>query len=147
MTRKRKFQGNGYVSAKKLKPIPTRTKNLFIDNSVYTIEITLFDKETKDEIKRLLTFLHGNEKLFEEQIFLTSKQFDKKRRQISFEDFIRSRRLTSANKQLFQSLLTKIGTLLHTHLSKNYPGYVLSKGNILMSLPNGNTQAWHTDFG
>lgn len=148
MGKKRKFQGNQFVSprdqAKKPKFVHN-AKNILRDNVVYTIETGLIDKKTKEEMGELNKYLvTNNSTLFEEKLFLTSEKFDKKRKQINFDNFIS--KVKGEKKEYFNRLLEKIRALLVSHISIKYPGFTLSTGNILMSLPGGNTQSWHDDF-
>ncbi len=83
--------------------------------------------------------------LFVEKIFLTSKKFDKKRKQINFNEFILKVK-DEKKKEYFKRLLEDIRASLLSHISIKYPGYTLSTGNILMSLSGGVTQSWHMDF-
>lgn len=148
MGKKRKFQGNQHVTINQQKKpkLLHQAKNILKDEVVCTIETRIIDKETKKEIEELKKYLIANSAtLFVENIFLTAKTFDKKRKQINFNDFI-SKVKDEKKKEYFTKLLANIRSSLLSHISIKYPGFTLSTGNILMSLPGGNTQSWHMDF-
>lgn len=147
MGRKRKFYGNqhvAFIQEKKPKLIHL-ARNILEDDAVYTIESTILSQEIKKKLNELKNYLVANISVFEEKIFLTAKKYDEKRKQINFDNFI-SKVNDEKKKEYFTRLLANIRTSLLSHISAKYPGFSLSVGNILMSLPGGSTQSWHMDF-
>lgn len=129
-----------------------KPKNLLESSNTHSpLAITkkIFQKETLQVMQRFLEILHlrsaTNSQLFVENIFEKVAIYDRYRKQATFKHIISRLRLAQ-EKAIVSNAYHLILEDLQQFIDDEYQGYKLSEGNILMSLPGGKLQAWHTDY-
>lgn len=72
--------------------------------------------------------------------------YDTKRKQLSFGKVV-TRITNRASKQRISQILNSVTDIATNFLKSKFgEEYILSEGNILMSEPSKDNQAWHVDF-
>jgi hypothetical protein len=117
------------------------------DIDYYRRERTLLSEDCKKSLERLEQICGANIKKFK-KIFLkcgkgANPVLDPNRMQCSFAA-LRLALRHEKDRQEFDQIISGITATLTKRICVD--GMVLSKGNILCSLPNGERQAWHHDF-
>lgn len=111
----------------------------------YNIQQKIFSQQTQESLKELKNILLNNKYIFQEQLFLDEKRYDKNRKQINFEGIIGGIRGRN-NKEKVRVILQNVRLEMIKHIKNYYEGYELSVGNILMSEPSVQPQGWHSDY-
>jgi len=151
--KKRYSRGANPRSKRKGQKVPSqKPKNLLeSSNSHAPLAITkkIFQQKTLQVMQQFLEILHlrsaTNSQLFVEKIFEKVATYNRYRKQATFKHIISCLRLTQ-EKAIVSSAYHLILKELQQFIDGEYQGYKLSEGNILMSLPGGKLQAWHTDY-
>lgn len=115
----------------------------------YSHERNLLSLDIKTSLVRLEEICLANTNKFKEKLFqkhlARSVHLDPKRKQLSLSAMKNALRHEDDKKE-FDGIVPAIHEVLKKRICEDGQKMVLSAGNILYSLPNGEVQAWHHDF-
>jgi hypothetical protein len=113
----------------------------------YSRRTKIFTENTRKEMRELEEYLKLNkEKLIDEKLFKNDHDYDDKRLQNNVPDILKRLKRKRKEKGKWEGVFNNIRKELINHLKKEHPNYILSKGNVLISLPGGEKQQEHVDF-